>query len=240
VTGEAMAAERAPAAPIRAPMSKLEIAWTALAIVLGGVLLLLAWRRWVEFDLTEALGFVTGAACVWLGVKQNIWNWPIGIANNVFYIIVFLQARLFADMSLQVAFAVLGAYGWYAWLTRNERAERLKVTSTPAVAWIVCAVAVTIATAALWPFLASRNDAAPFLDALTTTLSLAAQYLMTRKYLECWCVWISVDVISIALYAFKALELTAVLYAVFLAMCVVGYRDWRATISSDSPESVRA
>jgi nicotinamide mononucleotide transporter len=211
-------------------VTRIERAGTLAGAVLSVLLLVAAWRHWVAFELIEALGFVSGGWCVWLGVKQNIWNWPIGIANNVFYIVVFLQARLFADMSLQVAFAAVGAYGWFAWLRRDAHDARLSVSGTPLSAWIVCALAVAAVTAILAPYLARHNDAAPFLDALTTTLSLAAMYLMTRKYVECWLVWISIDVISIGLYAYKGLALTAVLYAIYLAMCVVGYRDWKAIL----------
>jgi nicotinamide mononucleotide transporter len=220
--------------------ARLERALTIVACLLGALLLYASWRRYVETDLYEALGFVTGGACVWLGVKQNVWNWPIGIANNAFYVVVFLQARLFADMSLQVAFALLGAYGWYAWIRRNARDEKLAVTRTPIVAWVIAGMAVTIVTAVLTRYLSHVNDAAPFLDALTTALSLGAQYLMTRKYLECWWIWIAVDVVSVGLYAYKHLELTALLYALFMAMCVVGLRDWKASLSTSRPAAASA
>jgi nicotinamide mononucleotide transporter len=216
---------------------RFERALTIVACVLGSLLLFASWRHYVETDLQEALGFVTGAACVWLGVKQNVWNWPIGIANNAFYVIVFVQARLFADASLQVAFAALGAYGWYAWVRRDARDETLAVSRTPVATWLIAAAGVTLVTALLTVYLKTVADAAPFLDALTTTLSLAAQYLMTRKYLECWWVWIAVDVISIGLYEFKRLELTALLYAVFLAMCVIGARTWAASLMLRRPVS---
>jgi nicotinamide mononucleotide transporter len=218
----------------------LERALTLVACLLSALLLFASWRRYVETDLQEALGFVTGAACVWLGVKQNIWNWPIGIANNAFYVVVFVQARLFADASLQVAFAALGFYGWYVWVRRNARNETLGVSRTPALAWLVTAVGVALATAGLTGYLGRVADAAPFLDALTTTLSLAAQYLMTRKYLECWWVWIAVDIISIGLYAFKRLELTALLYALYMAMCVVGARSWHESLAAREPSAVDA
>jgi len=218
----------------------IERAAIAAACVLAAALLFASWRHYVETDLYEAFGFVTGGACVWLAVKENIWNWPLGIANNAFYVVVFLQTRLFADMSLQVAFAALGLYGWYAWLRRNARDEQLAVTRTPAVAWAVAGAGVLSLTVVLARYLASVNDAAPFLDALTTTLSLGAQYLMTRKYLECWWVWIAVDAVSIGLYTFKHLELTALLYGLFALMCVVGLRDWKASLVASSPVSARA
>src|SRR5215471_8850790 len=79
-------------------------------------LILASSLHWVNLGVVEVLGFITGGVCVWLLVKENIWNWPLGIATSVFYIIVFFQARLFADMSLQVVYVVLNALGWYWWL----------------------------------------------------------------------------------------------------------------------------
>src|SRR3954453_5767037 len=101
-----------------------------IAIVASAVLLAGALLNVFPYSLTEALGFITGAICVWLTVKQNIWNWPIGIANNVFYIVLFFEARLFADMSLQIVYVVLGALGWYWWLRGGENRTRLLVSKT--------------------------------------------------------------------------------------------------------------
>jgi nicotinamide mononucleotide transporter len=212
--------------------SRLETACVAVGAVLSVALLYASARKLVEIDLTEALGFVSGGACVWLAVKENIWNWPIGIANNVFYTIVFFQQRLFADMSLQVAFAALGFYGWVVWLRRTGSAPEIVVRSTPRPIWIWLGGVVALATVLLATYLARIDDAAPFLDALTTTLSLGAQYLLTRKYLENWYVWMTVDVVSVGLYAWKGLGLTALLYALFFSMCVVGARGWRAAFAA--------
>jgi len=191
-------------------------------------------------SFTDALGFATGAACVWLAVKQNLWNWPLGIANNLLYIVIFFHARLFADMSLQVPFAVLGAYGWYAWLRRTGAAPALVVERTPPGLWAILAALVAGATAGLAWYLNRVADSAPFLDAITTTLSLGAMYLMTRKFLENWWVWIGVDAISIGLYLWKQLPLTALLYALYLAMCVVGLREWKRSLRAERTSLVPA
>jgi nicotinamide mononucleotide transporter len=192
-------------------------------------LLIAAQKQWLPMSLSEVLGFITGAACVWLTVKENIWNWPVGIANNVFYIILFLNARLFADMGLQVVYVVLGFLGWYWWLRGGENKTELPISRTPAWVLLVVALIVVASTWGLTIYLGSIHDAAPFLDALTTALSLAAQYLLTRKYIENWLVWISTDLIYIGLYAYKGLYLTSVLYAIFLVMCLAGLRQWLAS-----------
>jgi nicotinamide mononucleotide transporter len=182
-----------------------------------------------EMDITEVLGFITGAVSVWLTVKQNIWNWPIGIANSAFYVIVFFQARLFADSSLNVFYVALGFLGWYWWLKGGEHRTALNVGRVSRLSALVLAAVGLAGTAGMTVFLASIHDSAPFLDALTTVLSLIAEYMLARKLLENWGVWITADVIYIGLYTYRSLYLTAVLYVLFLTMCVVGLVSWRRT-----------
>lgn len=200
--------------------------------VLSAALVVGTWLGWLPLDLIEVFGFVTGGICVWLTVKQQIWSWPIGLANNAFFIALFFQSRLFADMGLQVIYIILGVLGWYWWLRGGERHSRLLVSRASGRTVVVLAVIVAAGTWGLTLFLRSVGDAAPFLDALTTMLSLAAQYLLTRKLIENWYVWITADIIYIGLYASKGLPLTAVLYGLFLGMCVMGLREWRRSLAA--------
>ncbi len=205
----------------------MRVAALALGAVASAILIALSAAHRVPLGLTEVLGFVTGAWCVWLLVEENIWNWPIGIANNAFYVVVFFRARLFADMSLQVVYIGLSIVGWYLWLHGGSGHGRLAVQRTHWREGAAIAAAVVVMTLAGTAFLRTVRDAAPFLDALTTSMSLAAQYMLTRKLIENWHLWITVDVIYVGLYASRALPLTAVLYAIFLTMCIVGLREWR-------------
>ena len=198
-----------------------------VATLISIVLVVGALSHRLEFDITEVLGFVSGALCVWLTVKENVWNFPISIANNIFFIVLFLQARLFADTGLQVVYIVLEILGWYWWLRGGHNRTALVVGRTTAltagfltVLGIACTVAMTV-------FLTSIADSAPFWDALTTVLSLIAQYMLTRKLLENWYVWMTADVIYVALYIYKGLYLTTVLYGVFFVMCIAGILHWR-------------
>jgi nicotinamide mononucleotide transporter len=177
-------------------------------------------------DPLEIAGFVTGALSVWLAVRQNPWNWPFGVANAVCFLMLFWQARLFGDMALQVLFIAICLLGWYRWLFGGAGHSRLRVARISAMGAIAYTCAGILATAALTPYLRSVGDASPFLDALTTVLSVEAQYLMTRKVIEHWWVWMAADVIYIWLYASRHLYLTSLLYVVFFAMCVVGLREW--------------
>ncbi|MFA5933448.1 MAG: nicotinamide riboside transporter PnuC [Microgenomates group bacterium] len=208
-------------------MNKKEL--TIFSLV-SAALLYTSWKSILPMGVTEVLGFITGAACVWLTVKQNIWNWPIGIANNVFFIVLFLQARLFADMGLQVVYIVLGILGWYWWLKGGENKTELKVSHVGINTVLILLMITILTTFGMTVYLRQINDSAPFWDALTTVMSLVAQYLLTRKILENWYVWISADVIYIWLYAYKGLYLTSVLYALFLCMCIVGLMQWRKSL----------
>jgi nicotinamide mononucleotide transporter len=156
----------------------------------------------LPFSTIEVAGFVTGGICVWLLVRENVWNWPVGIANSGLYFVVFLQARLFADGALQLAFVALGAGGWWYWLRGGSaRSDR-------AIGRITTAEAVSVAA-----------------------------YLQARKLIENWLVWIAADLIYIPLYAWKHLPLTAVLYVLFLVMCVRGLFAWRSSIQPDTRTS---
>jgi nicotinamide mononucleotide transporter len=181
---------------------------------------------------TEFFGFITGAICVWLCVKENVWNWPTGIANNVFYIVVFWTSGLYADSLLQWIYIAISIYGWWNWLHGGAAHSKLKI-SHAAVSGITLYVVLTATGTFLFYELLRRytNSTVPMWDGLTTAMSLVAQYMLTRKLVENWWFWIVADVIYIALYAYKRLFLTSLLYAIFLAMCIIGLRQWLTTMA---------
>jgi nicotinamide mononucleotide transporter len=183
---------------------------------------------WWSIGPAEAWGFATGFVCVWLVVRQHELNWPVGLANNILFFVLFWQSRLYADMALQAVYFALGVYGWHHWHF-GVRGAPLPVTRTTRKEWLVIAVTLPIATIALREILFAVNGAAPFWDSLTTVASLTAQYLLTRKRLENWLFWIAADVVYVPLYVSRDLPLTAVLYTIFLAMCLVGARSWLAS-----------
>lgn len=177
----------------------------------------------------EAISFVTGAVCVWLTVKQSIWNFPVGLVNVATFCAVFYHSRLFADAGLQVVYFVLGVVGWYLWLYGGEERTRLKVSRASTNELAILIGFMLIGTVGLWQWLERIGGSASFWDAITTSISLASQWLLNRKRLESWVGWILVDVIYVPLYAYKELYLTALLYSVFLTMAIMGFRAWRAS-----------
>ena len=182
-------------------------------------------------SLTEILGFITGAANVWLLTRQNIWNWPVGLANNALYIAVFLGSGLYGDAGLQLVYITLGIYGWWTWARPRARAGlRVERTARETWTWLI---PVTLAAAIGLGFFLRRftDSTVPAWDGLTTALSLAAIYGQCRKYLESWWIWIAADLIYIPLYGYKNLWLTSGLYFVFLILCVVGLREWSSALA---------
>ena len=204
-------------------LNKTNAIWLTLSILL----IVLSKYQIIPASIIEVLGFISGALCVWLVVKQNIWNWPIGIINAISFIILFYQSRLYADMMLQFIYVILGIFGWYWWLRGGVNNSELKVQSIGKIHALVVFVFAVFATIAMQRYLVSIGDSAPTLDALTTVMSLSAQYMLTKKYIENWAVWIAADVIYIGLYASRGLYLTSILYAVFLSLCIAGLIAWQ-------------
>ncbi|OQQ26376.1 nicotinamide mononucleotide transporter [Prescottella equi] len=181
----------------------------------------------------EVLGFVTGAWCVWLVGRQSAWNWPIGIANNLVWILLFATAGLFADSALQIVYIALAVWGWRNWV-QGRAGETLAVTGTTGTEWVWLAGAGIAGTGALMLLLdTATSSTVPFWDAVTTVLSLLATWGQATKRWESWLLWIAADLIYIPLYLHKGLTLTALLYAGFLLLCVRGLLAWRRSRATE-------
>ncbi len=200
--------------------------WYAVPIGLSLALCAGALSRLLALDATETFGFVTGIWGVWLQVRENVWNWPVQLVSSAFYVVVFFRARLFADTMLNVIYLGLYVLGWYWWLRGGDRRTALHIERLGLGLAAVLALVGVAATAGMTVFLTSVRDAAPFLDALTTVMSLIALFLIARKLFEAWWVWIAVNTIYVGLYLYKSLALTALLYAIFAVLSVAGWLNW--------------
>lgn len=178
-------------------------------------------------SITESLGFVSGGICVWLVVREHMANWPVGLANNLVFGVLFWRSRLFADMGLQMLYFGMGVWGWWRWFRGGPDRSRLAISRTTPLEWMVLLLAIPSVALLLRSLLLVANGAAPWGDSITTALSLGAQYLLCQKRLENWVLWILADLLYVPLYLSRQLPLTALLYGVFLILCVAGLRAWR-------------
>lgn len=179
----------------------------------------------------EILGFITGAICVYLNTRQNVLGWFFGIINAILYAAVFWQVRLYADMSLQGYYFVTSIYGWWMWLYGGANHDTLPVTRTPRKLYPVFTVIFIVMTL-LWGYLLGQytNGSMTYADSALTVASLIGQWMMARKYLENWLLWIAADACYVAMYFYKDLHLTAILYFVFLVLAAMGYISWKKDI----------
>lgn len=201
-----------------------DVLWHPVATVFGAAV-----------TVAEVIGFVSGAVCVWLVGRQNPWNWPIGLIQVVTYLVIFWQAGLYADSALQLVYIALGLWGWWNWL-RARPSGPLQVRRTRPAEWVSLMSLGALGTVLIATLLMSHTTSTvPWPDAATTTLSLMAMYGQGRKLLESWWLWIAADLIYIPLYAVKGLWLTSVLYACFLALCLIGLRRWSDALVSEAP-----
>ena len=175
----------------------------------------------------ELAGFVTTAAGIWLTTRRLLICWPVTLAADVLYLVVFLQARLFSDALLQIFFVAFTLYGWWHWWrgVRDGGAVRVEPLAWPNLAAAI--VVGAIGSVLLGALMTRIGAALPHLDAALTSYSLIASWWQARKHTANWWLWIVVDVIYVGEYVYKNLLLTAVLYAGLVALAILGLLEWR-------------
>lgn len=204
-----------------------------LSVLLG--YLNMPWRlAGVATSPLELASFILSVATVWLNIRQSHWGWLFAIISSATYGLVFFGSRLYGDMGLQLVFIAVSFYGWHQWLHGDDSHERLPVSTLDARGRWWAAGGWLAGFALLAWFLKSYTDTdVPNSDGFLTAGSLLGQLLLSRKKIENWHVWIIVDVLYVALYLHKHLVLTAVLYAVFVGMAVIGLRAWSSAGTDD-------
>ncbi len=177
----------------------------------------------------ELVAFVLALAMVWFNLRVRPIAWPLAIGSSLLYARLFRESSLYGEAGLQLVFVAVSLWGWWQWLRgTQDGGAPLRVRALPprGVAIALAAMAV------LWPALAllldhATDSALPWWDAFASAGSLVGQWLLGRKYIENWIAWVVVNAASIGLFATRGLTLTALLYALFLVLSVVGWRAWR-------------
>jgi len=182
---------------------------------------------WQQQTWQELTGFITGLLCVYLAAKNVIWNWPLAIISVVTYAFIFYQKHLFADTGLQLYFLAMNIYGWYHWSKRSpldNLAPVLRITNRQMLLSIIGVVVVTLFLGSVLKYTTASY---PYLDSFCAACSVVAQVLLARKVLENWLIWVFVNIIYVGIYLFKDLQLTAIMYAIYVPIAILGYVDWK-------------
>jgi len=184
----------------------------------------------------EIVAVVLSLAMVWCNLRVNVTGWPLAIAASALYALLFASSRLYGEATLQLLFIAVAFWGWWQWLLgRGGDGQPLRVHRLSHAQ----RVAIGCCTMAAWPLLGwlldhHTDSDVPYLDALPTVGSVAGQFLLGRKLIENWLVWLAVNLFSVGLFAVKGLWLTTLLYAVFALLSVAGWRAWRARLPEGS------
>lgn len=182
--------------------------------------------------VTELLAVISGVVCVYLQTKERISAWPFGIFSVSLSVLIFYRARLYSDVILHVVYVFLNLYGWWHWSKRrNGDISEMEVMSLNKTQKTLAVPAILLASY-LWGYAMSKmtNADLVYFDAFTTVGSLGAQLLMTRKIIENWILWILVDLVAINMYLYKGLILMAVLFFIYLVICIRGWKEWSSPI----------
>ncbi len=184
----------------------------------------------------ELIGAASGLLCVWLIIRENIWNWPVGLAYALVSLLVFYKARLYSDLVLHVFYVFMNGYGWYYWLRgagARSSGGRLVVARLSKRSASLLGVATVIGIVAMgWLFDYYTDADLAYWDSTTTVMSFAAMWMAAHKYIENWIVWLVIDVLATGIYIFKGIWPYAVLYGLYIPMAVWGWMAWLRSMSS--------
>jgi nicotinamide mononucleotide transporter len=190
---------------------------------------------WLVDNWVELVGVLFALVYLYLSVRENIWLWITGFVSSFFFLIVYFDERLYADMGLQVYYLVISVYGWMVWRYGRKKTGRPKMPvsrTTGAlalklgIAFFLIYVIVAAALLGLPELIGIPASDLPYWDAFTTTGSILATWMLARKKIEHWLVWIVVDSVSAGMYIYKGLTITTLLFVVYTIVAVLGYREW--------------
>jgi nicotinamide mononucleotide transporter len=189
-----------------------------------------------SMSIIELIGVVTGIIGVWMAARQNIWTWPVSVVSVAMFVIVFYKARLYADMGLNAFYVVTSFYGWYIWLYGGKGHTERKVSNVSKKEMVVLSLLGIGFTLGLGYFLENYTNAdLSYTDSATTAISLIGYWMMAKKQLENWLVWLVVDVLYVGVYIYKELYLTSFLFFIYLLISIKGYLDWHRDLKKLEP-----
>lgn len=186
--------------------------------------------EWIINNYIEITGAVLGVLFLYFEIKQSALLWPTGILTSAFYIFIFYKAQFYADMGLQVYYVAISIYGWWYWWrgSSSDSKEELPIIRLKAkLAWLLLGISAILFILIAYVLVNFTDSPLPYWDAFTTALSITATWMLARKILEQWWLWILVNIVSLALYVYKGLYPTVVLFAFYSVLSFVGYIKWK-------------
>lgn len=189
----------------------------------------------MDWKLTlQIVGIVLGLLYLWLEYRANIYLWVVGLVMPVVHGVLYYNAGLYADSSMQVYYVLAGLYGWLVWRNAPRRSKYTHISHTPVRLILPLAGVYAAAHLAIYYVLVKfTNSTVPFWDSFTTALCIVAMWMLSRKYAEQWLVWLAVDVTTAGLYIYKDIPFTAGLYVLYSVLAVFGYFRWRRMMRRD-------
>lgn len=185
----------------------------------------------------EIIGTIVGILYLYYEYKANALVWIMGAIMPALSLIVYYNAGLYADFGINIYYLIAAIYGYISWTFHKSRKEKkeLPIISTPLKYYIPTSITVIILFIIIFYILINFTDSnVPFWDSLTTALSVIAMWMMARKYIEQWIVWIAVNIISVGLYIYKDIYFYAVLYAIYSIIAIFGYYNWKKLMQHDN------
>ncbi|MFP4088751.1 MAG: nicotinamide riboside transporter PnuC [Cyclobacteriaceae bacterium] len=200
----------------------------------------------MEINYIELLALIFGIISVWFNTKEIVWGWPTGIIGTILSGILFWEVKLYSDLVLHVFYVILGFYGWYEWLyggrrsggrqpggrrSGGRRQQELKVSTLSRRRLGILLLLGLLGLLGFGYFFDNYSDAdLPYWDAFTTSFSFVGTYMLARKKLENWLLWIVVDTVAAGIYFYKELYLLALLYFLYLGLAAYGFINWRKSM----------
>jgi nicotinamide mononucleotide transporter len=199
----------------------------------------------------EFFGVLSGLVAVWLSAKANIWNWPVGLINVILALFLYYQVQLYPDMFLQIFFFFTNIIGWWRWAHpqpgEEDRKRELKVSfmkKAQLLFTISIGIAGTLALGKLsgqlhnWlPSLFSHPGSYPYIDSFIMVMSIVSTFYMIQKKIECWIIWIVIDVVATILYYVKEVKFFSLEYLIFTGLACYGLQSWVKEYKSYTPKT---
>jgi nicotinamide mononucleotide transporter len=186
---------------------------------------------WFSGNYVEVLGVITSLVYLYFSVRQIIWLWPFGIISSALFILIFFNSKFYADMGLQVYYLGVSMYGWVYWsrggVDRDEKSTLPVRRITRRLAAGLSVTGILLFFGIVYILKTFTDSDVPWGDGFTTAGSIVATWMLARKLLEHWLVWIVIDSVAGGLYFYKELYPSFLLYLIFTVIAVVGYRQWR-------------